>query len=549
MGGPIVRTGTTPAFWSNWEKAFGKSSGGGKTGGFQNGRGEEAREKRQGETRREGQEEKEVTGRRLVLAAVIGMGFAAFAEWRFPVPSVNEPHYLCKAKHFSDPTWCARDLFLASADAHVAFYAVFGRAARLFSFAQMAWIGRLLMLGAIAASWVRLVGRIVPGKWPAIGSTCVFLALQATGNLSGEWLIGGLEAKGFSYAALLWAIVAACDGRWGIAGIAAGVAISIHPVIGVWGLVALIAAWLTTRISRPGQGVPDEIAGLTQRSHSWLACVIPFCVVHLVVSSGLIPALAMLANRPSADEARRADEIQVFYRLPHHLDPAKFSKIAATAYAAMLIGWLLMRRLTSANAAERFFARFVLATAAIAGGGLVVGLWLRSPGLMKFYPFRLFDLFLPMAVSITTACLIERALHAVSERPTAGGRIPWNALGRGMAVVALAWGVIAPGRVENASRWPHEDWVEFVDACRWIEANTPRDALYLTPMYNVGFKWYAQRAEYVTWKDCPQDAANLLQWKERVDLLKSWGAPSPNGFRKEAWTNLSKRRAPTTCWR
>jgi hypothetical protein len=23
MGGPIVRTGTTPAFWENWDKAFG----------------------------------------------------------------------------------------------------------------------------------------------------------------------------------------------------------------------------------------------------------------------------------------------------------------------------------------------------------------------------------------------------------------------------------------------------------------------------------------------------------------------------------------------
>jgi hypothetical protein len=25
MGGPIVRTGTTPAFWENWDKAFGKA--------------------------------------------------------------------------------------------------------------------------------------------------------------------------------------------------------------------------------------------------------------------------------------------------------------------------------------------------------------------------------------------------------------------------------------------------------------------------------------------------------------------------------------------
>jgi len=30
MGGPIVRTGTTPAFWQNWEKAFGKASSGSK---------------------------------------------------------------------------------------------------------------------------------------------------------------------------------------------------------------------------------------------------------------------------------------------------------------------------------------------------------------------------------------------------------------------------------------------------------------------------------------------------------------------------------------
>lgn len=25
MSGPIVRTGTTPKFWENWDKAFGKS--------------------------------------------------------------------------------------------------------------------------------------------------------------------------------------------------------------------------------------------------------------------------------------------------------------------------------------------------------------------------------------------------------------------------------------------------------------------------------------------------------------------------------------------
>jgi hypothetical protein len=31
MGGPIVRTGTTPKFWQNWDHAFGKKKSGGSS--------------------------------------------------------------------------------------------------------------------------------------------------------------------------------------------------------------------------------------------------------------------------------------------------------------------------------------------------------------------------------------------------------------------------------------------------------------------------------------------------------------------------------------
>ena len=46
--------------------------------------------------------------------------------------------------------------------------------------------------------------------------------------------------------------------------------------------------------------------------------------------------------------------------------------------------------------------------------------------------------------------------------------------------------------------------------------NTPDDSLFLTPTKQQTFKWYAQRAEVVNWKDVPQDAAGILQWYERV---------------------------------
>ena len=39
-----------------------------------------------------------------------------------PVPDVNEPHYLTKARHYWDPSFAAGDFFLESADAHKVFY-------------------------------------------------------------------------------------------------------------------------------------------------------------------------------------------------------------------------------------------------------------------------------------------------------------------------------------------------------------------------------------------------------------------------------------------
>ena len=58
------------------------------------------------------------------------------------VPAVNEAHYLTKAKHYWNPQWCQRDLFLASADAHVVFYWSVGWLTRYFTLPQSAWIGR-----------------------------------------------------------------------------------------------------------------------------------------------------------------------------------------------------------------------------------------------------------------------------------------------------------------------------------------------------------------------------------------------------------------------
>jgi hypothetical protein len=111
--------------------------------------------------------------------------------------------------------------------------------------------------------------------------------------------------------------------------------------------------------------------------------------------------------------------------------------------------------------------------------------------------------------------------------------------GPALATASLVWSFFALGRDTNAARWQRHNWGEFVDACRWIDQNAPADALCLTPRYNVGFKWYAQRAEYVTWKDCPQDATGILEWKERLDAVLRWRSSCiDDGFSAAAFDRL-----------
>ena len=465
----------------------------------------------------------------IVLWGVVFALFALFAAWRSPVPGVNEPHYLCKAKHFWNPGWCARDLFLGSANAHWMFYATFGSLTRVLSLEPVAWIGRVFVLGGLALAWVRLAGLFLKNPFSLLASACLFVGLQATGNLSGEWLLGGVEAKGVAYVALLLAIAAACRRSFREAGVETGVAISFHPVIGIWGLISLVAAFVAGRcmdlISRaPPVQADARSQGCTRRlqlgPRSWHSALAPAALCLACSLPGLIPAVALLAQAPSRDEQRWADELQVFDRLNHHLDPAQFSRSAYRMYAGLLAVWLALGLAGDKDAAQKFLTRFILATLAITLVGLVVGFKLRSAGMMKFYPFRLFDIFLPMAVALLAAGALERVASSTSVKR--GWRIVARVAGPVLAVTALTWSFLPQGRIQNAAGWRPRNWSEFVDVCRWIDRHVPADALCLTPRYNVGFKWYAQRAEYVTWKDCPQDATGILEWKRRLDTILRW---------------------------
>lgn len=450
-----------------------------------------------------------------------------------PIPAVNEPHYLTKAKHYWQPDWCAGDTFLESTDVHAVFYAVIGPITTVLTLEQTAWLGRGLALTIVAVGWTQLGRALQFPRGASPLAAAVFLLFQSVGNWSGEWFVGGVEGKVFSYGFLIWAAAAYVQRKLVLAGALQGLAISFHPVVGMWGLLAAGAAQLTLWWRK--RRVPGSMVNV--QAWWWsVAC----CVMVLLALPGLIPVFELLRAPVDRDTKFAATYIQVFHRLAHHLDPMRFPLRAHIGFAALVVVWSTAMWRFGAPSAERqvpsaesdvsapsalglqpaTFLHSVVAWSLIfAVGGLLIaagprppeqmpGLAFRMP-LMKFYPFRLVDVLLPSAIAWMAAEFYWRRVTCGSLR-RASVVLLWS------IACVLAWHGASTAQARLDAR---PDWV---DVCRWFRNQTPSDVLVQTPNGRYTFKWYAERPEYVSFKDCPQDDAGIVEWNRRLLFLKKW---------------------------
>jgi hypothetical protein len=83
-------------------------------------------------------------------------------------------------------------------------------------------------------------------------------------------------------------------------------------------------------------------------------------------------------------------------------------------------------------------------------------------------------------------------------------------------MVLIAWPHIGVGMT------PEPDDADYRTVCVWARdpANTPVDAIFLTPPQETDFRLYAQRAIVVNFKHVPQLSGEIIQWEKRLlDVL------------------------------
>ncbi len=466
--------------------------------------------------------------RALVETLLIFAAFSLHGAW--PVPDVNEAHYLSKAKHYWNPSWCQSDFFVNTADAHQVFYWTFGWLTRLLPLPAVAWAGRLLTWALLAYAWRRLSWAVLPHAWLAVLGAVLFVSLNENAHMAGEWIVGGVEAKGFAYFFVLLGIEAVVRARWNRAWLLLGAATGMHAVVGGWSLVTAGVAWLADRRDErpaPLQMLPGLIGGfLLALPGVWFA---------LALTRGLDPQTVIDANA-----------IYVWQRLPHHLAADRFQIGFPSRHMLLWVLWLVLITISPADAAQRRLRWMVdgaMLLTVIGFGFVILGHWYPdfAASLLRFYWFRMSDVFVPLGVTLVGLDWLCRMTlpfpvpgEAMSVRGRRAGRL-WLA---GLILVAI--GDLAlqfehlppelaccglPSVTPRADKGViYDDWH---DVCHWAAANTDSQARFLTPRMAMTFRWNADRGEVVTWKDIPQNADGIVEWWRRLGEI--WGVGTPAG--------------------
>ena len=424
-----------------------------------------------------------------------------FSVFAVPPPSVNESHYIVLSRNYWDSEWCESDLFVSSEKTHFLFHSTLGFLTRHLDLAAATWFARIVAWLSVALALRSIVRSLTQSPFACLAVAVIWLTGNQACNLSQEWMIGGVEAKVFAYACILAGIAQLIDANWIKCWHWLCLATAFHVLVGGWCLVACSVSSL-----------------ILYRNEFFAKRNVLHLLIGLAISMiGLLPAVRASLSSCQGDFSVAA-KIYCTVRLPHHLWPEVFSsKAYLTHFSLVTITFALLLLTRPGKDMKPIFTTYICVVA-IPMIGLSIGLGGSffpdiSPRLLRLYWFRLSDSITPLFVALSVVASNAKRLIRLSTLVCLSALVVSFSTLSDFRVPSAVHGDTIDTR--NWGRGTSHVYQNWLSLCFWTKASTPSDEVFITPRHQQTFKWYAERAEVVNWKDIPQDVDSIVKWRRR----------------------------------
>ena len=404
-----------------------------------------------------------------------------------PVPSGAEYSYLLlPIKHWNTNYLLNDWTFSQPWLSHYVFNSVVGAFTPLFSLNTIGWTGRVLC-------WtLSIIALFQIGKHFHIPRCLITLSISlwlinGQSIVAGSNIIGGFMASSVAYVLLLFALCALLSKRDILSSILLGLSFSFHSAVGFWAILAIVPSLVILKY---------PIKRLVQMSFYTALFSLP----------GLIPMLPVVFGRSSF-----SPDLWRFYVLvaqPDHLDPFSWvRRDLLLVYILFAFNWLHFRRVRE-DKTMKFFVSFQSFLCIFFSLGLFLR-YTENYELLKFYPFRLFAVFVPLF-------FFFHLMNAYYCRES----IKLGTSATALALLALLsfsnpLGQLVDHVHRTFSLWTKNE--DDVQRCfKWISENTPNESIAILPPWR-GDSWHLSRRGQIVNFGTP--AHRLEEWRERIVAL------------------------------
>ncbi|AFY37681.1 hypothetical protein Lepto7376_1329 [[Leptolyngbya] sp. PCC 7376] len=444
----------------------------------------------------------------------------------------NEVGKLMLAKQFISTDWLPNDWYLSQPQSYQAFFQlIFGKSILAWGFLATSIIGRIVYYSLISSSLILIARQIKLQFLPLLIAITLFLYSQQGIVVAGEWMIGSLETKGFSYGLVLIAIWLSMKKRyiWTIASL--GLATSLHILVGGYATLTFLmwAGWLGYKNNYFQKYFSKEHFSIIALS------LFIYLVTSIFATFTLAHSLSQTVSVP--DSELQATYIYTFLRNSHHLNPFVWQKIRFFIVAIYLSCLYWCWKKTKQEVAQDSHLSIQSQSSAVNRlqlleltcfslvpffCGFAIAFFDSQGVFLQYYPFRFGSLMLALNVLLISAYLIQDFFQK--------SKCFEFLRNKGFLVCLIFLATIHTFTLTtftkdlvSLSKFPigvEKNNEKSQDIFDWIQQNTEQDAVIISPPGRyVGFNWLTNRATIAKFKLVPPTETKILEWYARLNDL------------------------------